>query len=134
MSPVIALRKAVRAALAGDATLLALLGGAKVFEEAPRGAPPPWITFGETASRDWSTSSDRGCDQRLALHVWSGAGGLEECLVIAERVATLLDEAQLTLEGHRLARLTIVAQEAGRDARGRFSRASLRLRALTERI
>lgn len=132
VSPVIALRKAVRALLIGDAALIAKLGGPNVFDEAPREAVAPYVAFGDAQWRDLSTSSDRGAEQFVILNVWSLQRGLREALDIAENVGALLDEAALTLDGHRLVNLRLASLETRRENNGRFARASLRFRAFTE--
>jgi PAS domain-containing protein len=129
-----ALRKAVRAVLVSDKALVAALGGAKIFDEVPRGMSAPFITFGDTQWRDWSTATDRGADQVFVLDIWTDHRGIRQALDLAERLAALLDSAPLTLEGHRLIDLRFNALDTRRDANGRLARASLRFRALTETI
>jgi hypothetical protein len=51
VSPVVALRKAIRAYLLTDAGFAAALGQ-KLYDEAPRGAEPPYALFGEAQLRD----------------------------------------------------------------------------------
>ena len=131
-SPVTALRKAIHAALAADAALTAQLGGAAVYDEAPREALPPYVTFGEASARDWSTATDHGLEQVVVINCWSTQRGARESLDIADRVAAVLHNAALTLTGHRLVNLRLVSQETKREAAGRFARTSLRLRAVTE--
>ncbi len=131
-SPVVALRRAIRAALLADATLTGLLGGPRVYDEAPPGAPAPRIAFAELQSRDWSAQSSRGAEQMLVLSVWSDARGTRESLDIADRVVALLDEAQLTLTGHRLIDLRFLALATRREQNGRYARADIRFRATTE--
>lgn len=131
-SPVLALRRAILAALAGDAPLAAMLGGAHVFDEAPPAAPTPRIAFSDVQSRDWSAQNARGAEQMLVLSVWSTARGTREALDIADRVVALLDEAPLTLTGHRLIDLRFVALATRREQNGRYARADIRFRATTE--
>ena len=133
-SPVIALRKAIRLQLTGDAALVAKLGGPNVFDEAPREAIPPYVAFGDSSLRDLSTSTDRSAEQFAVLNVWSLQRGLREALDIADRVAALLDDAALALDGHRLVNLRLVSLETKREGSGRFARASLRFRAVTEAV
>ena len=133
-SPVVALRKAIRLRLIADATLLARLGGPNVFDEAPREAIPPYVAFGDAGLRDLSTVSDHGAEQFAVLHVWSLQRGLREALEIGDRISALLDDAALALEGHRLVNLRLVSLETKREGNGRFARASLRFRAVTEAV
>ena len=133
-SPVVALRKAIRMALLANGPLVARLGGANVFDEAPREAIPPYVAYGDSLARDWSSASDRGTEQFVILNVWSIQRGLREALDIADMIADLLDDQPLALAGHHLVNLRLVALETRREANGRFARASLRLRAVTEAL
>lgn len=132
--PVIALRKSALAHLLADATLLAALGGAKIFDAPPREAQPPWIAFGETRLRDWSTADARGADLVLQLDAISDQPGSREALALAERVIARLDDAELTLEGWRLVRLVFLSLDAKREQNGRFLRAQVKFRALLEAL
>ena len=131
-SPVLALRRAILARLSADAPLTAMLGGARVYDEAPPGAPAPRIAFSDAQSRDWSAQSSHGAEQFLVLSVWSGARGTREALDIADCVVALLDEAALPLSGHRLIDLRFVALATKREQNGRYARADIRFRATTE--
>ena len=131
-SPVLALRRAIRAALLADSTLTDLLGGAHVYDEAPPGAPTPRIAFSDVQSRDWSAQDAQGVEQLLVLTVWSGERGARAALDIADRIVALLDEAPLELAGHRLIDLRFVALATRREQNGRYARADIRFRATTE--
>ena len=52
VSPVIALRRAVRAALLADADLVAALGGPHVFDEAPPRQRAPYVAFADASARE----------------------------------------------------------------------------------
>jgi len=132
LSPIIVLRKAMRARLAADAPLVAALGGAKIYDEAPRGADPPYILFADTRLRDWSTAEARGAEQFITLSVVSVQRGAAEALAIGERIVALLDEAPLLLDGHHLVDLRHQGSETRREQNGRFARVDLRFRATTE--
>lgn len=134
LSADIALRKAIRAKLLGHSALVARLGGARVYDEAPRGAPQPYITFAQSRSRDWSTMTERGQEHALTLDVWSDRTGAREALEIAARAAAALDDQALTLDGHALVNLQVREVETARENSNRFVRARLRLRAITEPI
>ncbi|MBG0800823.1 DUF3168 domain-containing protein [Methylocystis sp. H4A] len=131
VSPVIALRKAIRAYLLADAGFAATLGQ-KLYDEAPRGAEPPYALFGEAQLRDWSADLSPGTEQFFTIGVTSTMRGLSEALELAQRIADLLDEAALSLEGHRLVDLRFLSLETRRDQNGRFARVNLRFRATTE--
>lgn len=134
MSAALALRAAIRSALVADAPLVALLGGPHVHDDAPRDLAPPYVTFGPTRLRDWSTSSDEGAEHQLELDVWGGAESMRPTLNIADAVVAALDGAPLALGGHRLVDLRFVTLETRRERNGRQARVSLRFRALTEKL
>jgi hypothetical protein len=133
VSPVIALRKAIRARLFANAPFVAMLGGEKLYDEAPRGAEPPYALFAETQARDWSAQLSQGVEQFVVVSVISTQRGLKEAIEIGEAVVGLLDEAPLALEDHALIDLRYVGMETRREQQGRFARVNLRFRATTER-
>jgi hypothetical protein len=132
-SPILALRAAVLARLQGDAELAGLMGGTvRVHDEPPRAAEPVYALFGDAVARDASGDGGRCHEQDAAIAVWARPGGARTALLAAERMASLLDDAALALDGHRLVNLRIVAIEATRDGPSGLARATLRLRAVTE--
>ena len=126
------LQKAVFAALTAHAPLLALLGGPRVYDDVPREAAFPYVTFGPASARDWSTGSEAGEEHTLTLHVWSRAGGKKEVHEIMGAVRACLHEATLSPTGHRLVNLRHELSEARREADGESHRGSVRFRAVTE--
>jgi Protein of unknown function (DUF3168) len=133
MSQVIfALRKAIRAPLAADSDFTGIVGGALVYDLAPRRAEPPYVTFEDVEARDWSTGTDKGYEQLLGLSVWAREGGQSQALAAAERVADVLDDATLALDGHRLIQMRVTAVELRRTRDAQFLRATVRLRATSE--
>jgi len=128
----VALRKAMLARLSGSAPLAAAIGGAKIYDEAPRGAEAPYVLFADAQMRDWSTPGAPGAEHFVTLSVVSTARGTLEAMTIAGLVSALLDEAPLTLAGHALIDLRFVTSETRRDANGRFAKVNLRFRATTE--
>jgi hypothetical protein len=132
VSPIVSLRKAIRAKLIADSPLVAALGGPDVFDEAPRGVAAPYVTFGDAQARDGSSGSARAVEQACVLDIWSQQRGIGEALQIATRVADLLDDASLTLDGWSLVNLRLLGTETRREGNGRFARASLRFRAFME--
>jgi hypothetical protein len=134
LSPVIALRKALRMHLLGDAALVAALGSEKIFDEVPRDQEPPYIAFGDVQLREWDALLQKGAEQFLLLHVWSLQPGLRQVLSFAQELTELCDEASLVLEEHHLVSLRFQSLETKREDKGRFARATLRFRALTETL
>ncbi len=70
-----ALQKAIFEKLTSDAPTLAALGGPRVYDDAPARTEFPFVTFGQSSERDWSTGSDEGYEHLVTLHVWSRARG-----------------------------------------------------------
>ena len=132
--PLIALKKAARDALLADASLSALLGGLKIYDEAPRDAQAPYIVFGESGARDVSTNTGRASEVRLDIRVWSKHGGTREALAVAGRIETLLDGAAFVLTGFRLVNLAHVSTESRRPNRAEAYSAQVRLRAYIENL
>jgi hypothetical protein len=131
-APSRALQGAVFEALSGDATLQGLLGGANVFDGAPRNQPAPYVHLGEITARDWSTATEAGSEISFAIVAWSRAEGRSEGLAIADRVVTLLHDAALDLDGWRLVNLRHVATETARVEKPEGRRTVARFRAVVE--
>lgn len=127
-----ALRAAIHDALAADAPLTSVLGGPKIYDEVPGSASFPYVTLGEARVSDFSTASEAGEEHQLTLHAWSRQGGHREAHVIAGALLQALDDAPLTLTGHRLVNLRFAVADVRREADGRTYRAAVRFRAVTE--
>ncbi|MFD1702203.1 DUF3168 domain-containing protein [Methylopila henanensis] len=131
-SAALSLRAAVFARLSSDAALSGLLGGAKIHDEPPRAALPPYVALGPMTARDVSGDLVPAVEHELALELWSREGGLAEALKAADRVVRLLDGAELALDGHRLASLAWRFTAADRATNADFRRAEIAFRAVTE--
>ncbi len=127
-----ALQEAVFSALVADTTLTTLLGGAKVYDGAPRNAAAPYVHLGEMVARDWSTATEAGAEVNFAVVAWSRLPGRSEGLAIAERVVALLHDAALTLDGWRLVNLRHLATETARVEKPEGRRTVARFRAVAE--
>ena len=132
LSSALALRSAVHQRLAGDGALGALLGGARIYDEPPRAAAPPYLVLAEIETRDLSGDAAPAHEHAFALEVWSRQGGLSEALKAADRVVRLIDGAALELDGVRLANLAWISTEAERLVGQDLRRAAIRFRAVTE--
>ncbi len=125
------LRRSVSEALTGSSDLAALLGGVRVYDEAPETASFPFITLGQSAIRDWSTGTEDGADQRLTLHVWSPFGGKKHVQGIIEAIRATLRDRPLSLTGHRLVTLQHEFSEARLDPDGDSFHGIIRYRTAT---
>ncbi|MYZ50468.1 DUF3168 domain-containing protein [Propylenella binzhouense] len=131
-SPALALQAAAFAALAGDAALAGLLGGARIHDSVPRNAPAPYVHLDEAILRDWSTGSEAGAEVRFAIAVITPADGRAQAFAIAERIRALLHDAPLALDGHRLVNLRHQATETKKVRDRTLRRADLTFRAVIE--
>lgn len=131
-APAAEVQKAIYAALAGDAALVAKLGGARVYDHTPADVPFPYITFGRTSIYDWSTGTESGTEQLLTLHVWSKGRGKAETHQIMDAIAARLHDAGLALDGHHLANLRLEFSEILFDEDLSVHHGLLRFRAVTE--
>ncbi|MCL4766440.1 MAG: DUF3168 domain-containing protein [Hyphomicrobiaceae bacterium] len=127
-----ALQSSLHAALSADAGVLAALGGARVYDHVPRGAPCPYLAFGQSTVRDWSTGGEEGDEHIVTLHVWSLAAGRGQVHEIIGAVRGALHDRVLPLAGHRLVNLRHEYSEARREPDGERFHGIVRLRAVTE--
>jgi hypothetical protein len=133
--PILALRTAILAALAADQALADLFDGSlRLHDEPPRGALPVYALFGRAIARDAASEGVRAHAQEADIVVWSRPGSAATGLAVADRIAALLDDADLTLPGHRLVRLRVAESGAAREPASGASRAWLKLTALTEAL
>lgn len=120
------------AALAGSLDLTTLLGGVRVYDDAPQSAPYPFITLGQSVVRDWSTGTEDGAEHDLTLHVWSRSGGKKQVQEILEAIKSVLHDRPLALPDHHLVNLRYELSEARLDPDGDTFHGIVRYRAMTE--
>ncbi|MGO4388859.1 DUF3168 domain-containing protein [Microvirga sp. 2YAF29] len=132
-SPILALRRAIIDEASGDAELITLMGGTlRLYDEPPRNIEPVYALFGDVTAEDWSTDTDRGHEQDLSLVVWCARGSVRAGLSVAERFTALLDDAPLSLDGHRLVNLRMTEIASTRDKDTQLTSVTVRFRAVTE--
>ena len=127
-----ALQRGVYQALAGSLDLTTLLGGVRVYDDAPQAALYPFITLGQSVIRDWSTGTEDGAEHNLTLHVWSRSGGKKQALEIIEVIRAVLHDQPLALADHHLVNLRHEFSEARLDPDGDTFHGIVRYRAVTE--
>ncbi len=98
----------------------------------PREAEPPYLTFGQSTVRDWSTGTEDGSEHILTLHVWSRAAGERETHEIMNAVRAALHDAAIAVDGHHLVNLRHEFSDALRDPDGETYHGVVRYRAVTE--
>lgn len=128
------LQRAIFVALSADAGLAALTGAGRVFDRVPANVPFPYVTFGRTSLFDWSTGTEEGIEQLFTLHVWSKAQGKAEALAILARIADVLHDQPLALDGHALVSLRQEFAELGYDEDLALYHGLARYRALVEAV
>lgn len=126
------LQKAVFAALEANASLLAMIGGNRIFDHVPVNTPFPYLVFGRTTVSDWSTDTEDGCEHLFTIHAWSKARGKLEVLNIMSALCQQLHEADLVLQGHRLVNLRCEFEEIRHDEDLDAYHGMARFRAVTE--
>ena len=52
-----ALQRAMYETLTADAAVTAILGGPRIHDDVPRAAELPYVTIGQSSTRDWSDSA-----------------------------------------------------------------------------
>ena len=127
-----ALQRGVCQTLAGSVDLTTLLGSVRIYDDAPQGAPYPFITLGQSAVRDWSTGTEDGAEHNLTLHVWSRSGGKKQVHEILEAIRAVLHDQPLMLADHHLVKLRHEFAEARLDPDGDTFHGIVRYRAVTE--
>lgn len=132
---ILALRAAVQVRLVMDSGLTTLIGPDRIFDEAPRAARGLYVVHGEVEARDWSTGSDRGCEQEFALVVWAAqSGSSRQALEAAGLIVAALDQVELALDGHALVNLRWLSSRLARETRSGLPQVTIRFRAVTETL
>lgn len=127
-----ALRAAIQSTLNADASMTTLLGGAKIYDEPPRSAAFPYVTMGDGRVSEIAAAEAPTEEHHITMHAWSRQGGHREAHLIAGALIQALDDAALTLTGHRLVNLRLALADIRREADGRTYHALVRFRAVTE--
>lgn len=126
------LQRAIYTKLSGDGATLSALGGARIYDDVPPRTEFPFMTFGQSTERDWSTGSDDGSEHVVTLHVWSRGHGRKETERVMAAARAALHDQNLNLTGHRLINLRHEFSEARRDSDGETFHGIARFRAVTE--
>jgi len=106
----------------------------KIYDDVPRDTDFPYVTFGQSVERDWSTGTEEGCEHLVSLHVWSRFNGRREVLEISAVIQASLHDQTLNLSGNRLVNIRHDFSDARRDGDGETYHGIVRFRAVTEPI
>lgn len=126
------LQRAVHATLAADTVVLNLLGGARVYDDVPRGAAFPYVSLAAFTARDWATGTEPGTEIAFTVHAWSRGAGHKGPHLIAEAVRNALHDQELVLIDHRLVNLRHESSDTRRERDGDTYRVIARFRAVLE--
>ena len=129
-----ALQKGLYQALIADPALVALLGAARIYDDAPQNAQFPYVTFSQSLARDWSTGTETGFEHTVTLHIWSRARGKKQAFEVLAAMRALLHDQNLTLEDHHLVNMRHEFSQVRRDPDGQTYHGIARFRAVTEPI
>jgi hypothetical protein len=128
-----ALVAAVRAAAMENAGVKALLGDpARIYDDAPPDAVFPYVSLGRVESKPADASGAEAIEHAVTLHVWSRYGGRAEALDVIAALRTVLHNAPLDIESHKLVLLLVTFTDVFRSGDARTTHGVLRLRAITE--
>jgi hypothetical protein len=131
-SPIVALKEAIRARLAADPGVLALIRAPKVHAEPPRHPTYPYLAFLAAEARENGTATDDGHVVDLSLGVFTRGTGSGAGAEIAEAARLSLAAAGLSPDGHRLVNLIVRSVEPIVQSDGESWRTLVRIRAVTE--
>ena len=133
LDPERALVGAVFAHLRADAALTDLLGSPpRIYDEPPPDPQHPFLTLGRSQAKPWGGVAGEGVEHALTLTVVSRFGGAEEARALTALVRAGVDDAALSLDGHRLVSLRVTFADVFRAADWRSTYGVMRLRAVTE--
>ena len=95
-------QEAIYARLNGNAGLQAMVAG--VYDSVPAGKPQvkdyPRVIIGDDTLIDWDTDTSYGAEVTLTIHVWSIKSGRKEAKTILAKLAELLHDQRLAVDGH----------------------------------
>jgi hypothetical protein len=124
-----ALQAAIYGALAGDAGLSALVGGA-IFDAEPAGSLPElYVTLGPETVRAGSDGSGGGALHEILISVVTDAAGFSTAKQAGVVVCDLLIDADLVLDRGRLVSCRFLKAKAARAESGTARRIDLTFRA-----
>ncbi len=126
------LQRAVHAALAADVAVLALLGGARIYDDVPQGTAFPYVSLAGFTVRDWATGTESGAEVVFTVNAWSRGAGHRQAHLLAEAVRTALHDAALALTDHHLVNLRHETSTTHRERDGDTYRIAARFRAILE--
>lgn len=123
-----ALKAALRSRLLARSAVTAIVGQA-VYETQPRDANAPLILFGEAVTRENGTVEAEGHVIDLDIVAMTRERGVQQGLVLADKIQTALEDAPIPLAGFQLSLLLVREVLTRHERANTLSRVALRLRA-----
>ncbi|HEY5363892.1 MAG TPA: DUF3168 domain-containing protein, partial [Aestuariivirga sp.] len=108
MQPGLDVQQAMLATLASRSSLIALLGGAYIFDETPHGITAPNVVFTKIETRDWSVADQKAHESFITLEIKSKSRSRIQVQNIIQEIELALDGATLTLVDNNLINLRCV--------------------------
>jgi hypothetical protein len=132
MNAALSVQKAMRAALLAHAPLTALLGGAHIYDEVPRGEPPSYVSFDFIETRDWSVKDHIAHEHFIAITVVTNERGRTLAQAICNEIEVALNDQALALQGNHLVNLRMIFWSVSKSKTGKTFGGTMRFRAATE--
>lgn len=132
MNAASAVQTAMRDALLVRSSLRSLLGGAHIFDEVPRGANAPYVSFSGIETHDWSVADQKAHEHFITIETLSNQRSRASAQAIANEIEAALDNAGLTLVDHKLVNLRAVFTNVSRHPKTENFGVIQRFRAATE--
>ena len=130
----LALQKGIRATLAANAGVSALVG-TRIYDEPPQNVTFPYMRFGDIEPSAFDTDNTEGSLAGISIEAHSrSASGRVEAVQMVEAVKEALhrQEASVTVTGFTLVELIFQTYSVTRDGEGRGYTAVISLQAMLE--
>ena len=130
----LALQKGLRAALAADAGVSAIVS-TRIYDEPPQNVTFPYARFGDITPAAFDTDGTEGSLVTIGIEAHSrSASGRVEAVQIVEAIKNALhrNEAAVTVSGFSLIELIFQTYSVTRDAEGRGYTAVISLQAMLD--
>lgn len=129
--PILSLKTALRARLAANPDVTALVGAA-IHDAPPRGLEPPYLAFADASARENGTSDAGGAIIDCEVTALTRERGSAAALAVIAAVEAAFADPLPALAEHRLVALDLIETRTRHDPAASLTRATLRLRAYTE--
>jgi hypothetical protein len=113
---VIAVQKGAVAAMQAHAPLAEAVSG--IFDGPPAGMCFPYVAMAESPCVDWSHTSGRGREIRLAVTVWDDGRQASRLHELMREVEAAVEGMAVALDGWRVVGLQFLRSRVVRDANG----------------